>query len=97
MIGLGVGAQGVDGDLLADQVAAAADRARVLDQGGCIVHVVVGAVEDDHGGHRDAGGDDLGDRPLEGVGVVDLVGGDGPQGLGPALDVADAVELEWSK
>jgi hypothetical protein len=91
--GLGVGAEGVHADLLADQVPRAADRA-VVRYVEALVDVLVAAVVADHRLDRGLGGDQLDDGAVEGAAEVGLPGGRGLDVLGAADGVADPPELD---
>ena len=77
-----VGAEGVDADLLADQVFGRLDRAvfRDVEAG---VGLGVGAELADHRFDRAARGDQFDDRAGEGAADVGLVGGDGLDAFRP--------------
>jgi hypothetical protein len=88
-----VRSEGVDPDLLADQVAGRFDGAAV-ERPVPDVGVLVAAVVADHGLDRCLGRDELHDRAVERAAEVGLAGGRGLDVLRTADGVADPLELD---
>jgi len=91
-----MGAQRIDRDLLADQVARRLDRTVLLHEV-AVVGVGVGAVIADHRLYRRFRCDQLEDRPIERATDVDVTGNQGLNILRPADGVADHLSLSGAR